>query len=269
MPHHSTRTFRQYIRLLGRDTGRSARKLIRVRHTRQQTAVVLTRPRFRTSAAYYRKWRAAHRYALLSASNTVISFAIVVLGISGLGFALVQLNSMQVTPVIARGPVLRSAETQPDPPVASLSRSVPSRVEIASIGVDTSLIQLGQNEDGTMEVPAAYDIAGWYRESPTPGEIGPAVIVGHVDTYQGAAVFYRLRELQPGQKIVVYRADGSVVEFAVTQVAQYDQNNFPTEAVYGNIDHAGLRLITCGGPFDRATGRYTQNTVVYAVYVSK
>lgn len=179
---------------------------------------------------------------------------------------------------IALQPAFAPEATTPPDPVASavvtpqepsgLARSVPTHLEIPDIQVSTDLIELGKNSDGTLETPTSYEIAGWYKYSPTPGEIGPAVIVGHVDSYQGPAVFFYLKDLQPGQQIHITRADGSTVRFKVDSVALFDQNNFPTEAVYGNIDHSGLRLITCGGVYNSLTGRYSHNTVVYASHVA-
>lgn len=177
---------------------------------------------------------------------------------------------------IALQPVFAPEATTPPEPVASavvtpepsgLARSIPTHLGIPDIQVSTDLIELGKNSDGTLETPTSYEIAGWYKYSPTPGEIGPAVIVGHVDSYQGPAVFFYLKDLQPGQLIHVSRQDGSTVRFQVDSVALFDQNNFPTDAVYGNIDHSGLRLITCGGVYNSLTGRYSHNTVVYASYV--
>lgn len=118
-----------------------------------------------------------------------------------------------------------------------------------------------------METPDDYVRAGWYKFSPTPGELGPSIITGHVDNYQGPAVFFYLKDLQPKQKILITREDESIVTFEVDDVELFDQNAFPTDRVYGNIDHAGLRLITCGGDFNVMTGRYLQNIVVYASYV--
>ncbi len=146
-----------------------------------------------------------------------------------------------------------------------MNKSLPTQLSIPDIAVNTNLIQLGKNDDGTMQTPESYDVAGWYQYSPTPGEIGPAVITGHVDNYKGAAVFYRLKELRPGQKIVVNREDGSTATFSVTRLEQFDQDHFPTEAVYGNTKDSELRVITCGGPFNHLSGQYTQNTVVFAI----
>jgi sortase (surface protein transpeptidase) len=149
-----------------------------------------------------------------------------------------------------------------------MARSIPTRLEIPDAGVATDLIQLGQNEDGTLETPTDYVHAGWYKYSPTPGEIGPAVITGHVDNYLGPAVFFYLKELQPGQPIHITREDGTVANFKVDRVELFAQDAFPTQDVYGNIDYPGLRLITCGGTFNAFTGHYNDNIVVYATFVS-
>lgn len=151
---------------------------------------------------------------------------------------------------------------------ATMTASPPTAIAIASVQIDAPITPVGQNADGSIAMPPALEwTAGWYKYSPTPGEIGPSVIVGHVDNFKSISVFWRLRYVQPGDAIDVVRADGSTARFQVQTVAQYDQNNFPTATVYGNINYPGLRLITCGGTFDRESGNYTQNTVVYAVLV--
>lgn len=148
-------------------------------------------------------------------------------------------------------------------PIGEMLRSVPVRVQIPAIGVDSDLMDLGLEPDGTLEVPPAGFPAGWYTGAPTPGELGPAIIAGHVD-WQGPGVFHELHLLSPDDQVTVLRADGSAAVFRVTRVEQYPKNAFPTEEVYGNIDHAGLRLITCGGVLNRAAGSHEDNIVVFA-----
>jgi hypothetical protein len=141
------------------------------------------------------------------------------------------------------------------------------RLDIPAIGVSTSLMALGLNADGTIAVPPLRRDApaGWYRYLLTPGEIGPAVILGHVDTAQeGPAVFYRLRDLRPGAAVTVRRLDGSTAVFTVSQVAEYPKSAFPMDAVYGPLDHPALRLISCGGSFDPIRREYRGNVVAYA-----
>jgi hypothetical protein len=148
-----------------------------------------------------------------------------------------------------------------------LGPSTPVHLDIPAIGVSTELMVVGLNPDGTIAVPPvrADAPAAWYRYLPTPGEVGPAVIVGHVDTARdGPAVFYRLRELRAGDAIAVRRRDGSVATFTVSSVTQYSKDAFPSESVYGPIDYPGLRLITCGGSFDQLHRQYRGNIVVYA-----
>jgi len=150
---------------------------------------------------------------------------------------------------------------------AGLGRSVPIRLQIPAIGVDSTLMALGLRTDGSMQVPAGGFPAGWYTGGPTPGEQGPAVIAGHIDM-NGPGVFYRLRNMKPGDRVTVTRKDGSKPVFRVIRVAQFQKDQFPTQQVYGNLDHAGLRLITCGGSFNTRTGHYEDNLVVFADLVA-
>jgi sortase (surface protein transpeptidase) len=140
----------------------------------------------------------------------------------------------------------------------------PLRVVIPAIGVDAAVIRLGLNPDDTLEVPTDFGVTGWWSGGTLPGRPGPAVIVGHVDSKAGPAVFYRLRELQPGDVVIVWGAGGSVARFIVQGAEQIRKDAFPTERVYGSVGFAALRLITCGGGFDRESGHYLDNVVVYA-----
>jgi sortase (surface protein transpeptidase) len=158
------------------------------------------------------------------------------------------------------GPAAQSAE------VAVLPESAPVRVQVPSIGVDSGLLDLQLQDDGTLEVPPDGMSAGWYTGSPTPGELGPAVIAGHVDWGGRPGVFYRLRDVHPGDEISVLRANSTVAVFRVSRVEQFPKDAFPTDVVYGDIDHAGLRLITCGGSFDSRERSYDDNIVVFAEF---
>jgi len=155
------------------------------------------------------------------------------------------------------------------PAAAALPRSVPLRVQIPSVGIDAPLIRLGLDSDGAVAVPpmSVPTEAGWFTGDPTPGEPGTAVIVGHVDTDHGRAVFYPLGNVQPGASVIVDRADKKHAQFRVTSVEVVDKNQFPARRVYGG-DESGtpqLRLITCGGAFD---GRhYADSLVVYTQLV--
>jgi LPXTG-site transpeptidase (sortase) family protein len=137
------------------------------------------------------------------------------------------------------------------------------RVIIPSLGVNAPVIDLGLNPDGTLEVPTNYQVTGWYSLGPKPGQVGPVVIVGHIDSKGGPAVFYRLRELKAGDTVKV-DLGRSTVTFEVTSMGQYSKDAFPTAKVYGPVSYPALRLITCGGVFNPSTGHYTDNVVVYA-----
>ncbi|MEV5704384.1 class F sortase [Actinoallomurus sp. NPDC052274] len=155
-----------------------------------------------------------------------------------------------------------AATSPPAGPV--LKAAVPLRVDVPRVGIHSRLIRLGLQHDGSLEVPplSRAQLAGWYEKGPSPGELGPAVLVGHVDTKKGPAVFFRLSSLRPGDRIEVTRADGKVATFSVDSVERVPKKHFPTQRVYGNLRFAGLRLITCGGDFDGHS--YKDNTIVYA-----
>jgi sortase (surface protein transpeptidase) len=142
--------------------------------------------------------------------------------------------------------------------------ALPVSLTIPAIGVKTSLIHLGLQSNGSLQVPSTTAVAGWYTESPRPGAVGSAVIAGHVDSYQGPGVFYWLRNMKSGNRVYVTRADGSVAVFNVTSVQTYPKAAFPTSIVYGATPDSELRLITCGGTFDSTTGHYLSNIIVYA-----
>jgi len=192
------------------------------------------------------------------------------LGLGGLGLGGLGLGGRGA---YAAGPVPHVAE--PHGPVARLpdaasEAQVPKPVflVIPAIGVRTRLVRLGTTGQGAMEVPTTTSVAGWYTASPRPGAIGPAVIAGHVDSYKGPGVFYRLAKLRPGDRAFVLRANGTLAVFKITQVRLYRKAAFPAPAVYGPVPYAALRLITCGGYFDRGTGSYLSNVVVFGSQVS-
>jgi hypothetical protein len=149
----------------------------------------------------------------------------------------------------------------------TLRESPPVSVAIPAIGVRSRLLRLGLNPDGTIQVPSlatSANEAAWYKYSVTPGQAGTAVIEGHVDSYQGPAIFFRLGALRPGSQIDVTRADGITAIFRVTGVREYDKDRFPADIIFGPAHYAALRLITCGGAFDTATGHYLSSVVVFA-----
>ncbi len=140
----------------------------------------------------------------------------------------------------------------------------PTTVRIPGIDVESALTDLGVAADGTVEVPSDYGVAGWFTDGPRPGARGPAVILGHVDSRSGPAVFAEVDTLVAGDRIEVDRADGSTVVFQVDRLEQVPKDEFPSAAVYGPVPGPVLRLITCGGEFDTATGHYRDNVVVFA-----
>jgi sortase (surface protein transpeptidase) len=152
-----------------------------------------------------------------------------------------------------------------------LPRSVPVNLEIPELNVHSDLLQLGLNPDQTVQVPPLEkdSRAGWYKYSPTPGQLGPSVILGHVDSKKyGPGVFFKLGALRPGNTLSVTRSDRTTAVFRVDRVVSYPKNSFPTLEVYGNTDSAQLRLITCGGKFDISSHNYEDNIVAYATLVS-
>ncbi|MGW0871456.1 class F sortase [Streptomyces sp. NPDC002740] len=168
----------------------------------------------------------------------------------------------------APGAAARTSDTSPAPSVRAahpLARSVPVGLRIAAIGVDTPVMRLGLAADGSVAVPPVeeHDRAGWYENSPTPGQTGPSVILAHVTvgTY-GDGVFRHLDRLKRGDRIGARLENGTTAEFAVTEVTTVDKAEFPTERVYGNVDRPELRLITCGGP--RTGDGYRDNVIVFA-----
>ncbi|KQQ01632.1 hypothetical protein ASG06_13900 [Rathayibacter sp. Leaf185] len=174
-----------------------------------------------------------------------------------------------VTPSAAPGPA--DAGRLQDPVAASAparSALVPERVVIPALGVDSTLESLTRDETGWIQPPVLVDEAGWYRDGVVPGDIGPSVIAGHVDSRIGPGVFLRLSELAPGDTVDVVLSDGSARTFAVTGSVTVPKEDFPTEDVYGPTPTAQLRLITCGGVFDDSYGHYVDNVVVSAVRVS-
>lgn len=200
--------------------------------------------------------------------QSILPFFLIILGFSGIVYFSVQnadSNDQSIEPVSSFAVPTTPIDSQKSSQDRGLAPSEPTRIRIKRVEINAPVQEVGQNKDKSIEVPPLFEnVTGWYNLGPTPGEIGPAIIVGHVDTIEGPSVFYRLKDLSPGDIIEVTRKDKKVVKFKVTGLEQFSQNKFPTEKVYGNIDHAGLRLITCGGTFNQQTQQYTANTVVFA-----
>ena len=200
----------------------------------------------------------------LAASALGAGLVAVAVGTAGLVLTLV---SAPAVPLAARpspvpapsGPVVLPASLATAPQAAR-----PVWVSVPAIGVRTRLVDLGLNKNGTLQVPASTAVAGWFTGSPRPGSVGAAVIAGHVDSYTGPGIFFWLRTLHPGDRVYVGRADGTMAVFTITSVRMYAKDQFPTAAVYGPVPDAELRLITCGGVFDRPLRSYLSNVVVFA-----
>jgi sortase (surface protein transpeptidase) len=162
-----------------------------------------------------------------------------------------------------------AAATVAYPPTNEVEKAAPPiRVAIPAIGVVAPVTRLGLERGGELEVPASFTDAGWWSGGFRPGQTGPAVIVGHVDSADGPAVFANLHELTKGDVVHVFRADGSGIEFEVSRVEEHDKDDFPTQGVYGETVYPELRLVTCAGKFDDSKGHYDRNVVVWASHRS-
>ncbi|MFI7591416.1 class F sortase [Micromonospora sp. NPDC049359] len=161
-------------------------------------------------------------------------------------------------------------ERPPRSETVGLSASRPVRLTVPAIKVEAPVAPVGQASDGTIAVPPLekHNETGWYDRGPTPGEPGPAVIVGHVDTKSGPSVFYDLGKLKPGDLIEVARADRSTVVFKVDTVERFPKDQLPAERIYGHEGPAGLRLITCGGQFIGGRAGYADNVIAFATLQS-
>ena len=167
-------------------------------------------------------------------------------------------------PTTTEAPPETTTSTTTTEPRWEVDAPEPARVRIPKIGVDAEVIDLWLNDDGTLETPDDdFSQAGWYTGRSAPGEQGPLIVVGHVDNKSGPAVFFRLKELVPGDEVEMVRDDGSSVFYVVTGSERIGKDSFPTEKVYGETDVPELRLVTCGGEFDRSTGHYVDNIITY------
>jgi sortase (surface protein transpeptidase) len=226
--------------------------------------VAIAKVRRRRPRSYYYERRKTFLLLPRRTLGTILFLGIIV---NGAAFFSLHLNKAGSTKIISNNSVSATPIAQPKtpPPPKTMAHSEPTRIRIPAINVDTELTPVGLQADKSIQTPSNFDIAGWYNGSPTPGELGPSVIVGHVDSVDGIAVFFRLRELKVDDVIQVDRTDGTTANFKVTDVKQLPQDSFPTQQVYGNINYAGIRLITCGGTFNTMTHEYGDNTVVYGV----
>jgi len=213
-----------------------------------------------------------HRSVIAVAASVVLALVGTVVLFLANGAA----QSPPQPPTIAgQNPAKPSVTTAPPPAVADsakaadlgpiLKESRPIGIDIPSIGVRTrNFVDLDQDAKGVLEVPTDYSSVGWYKGGTSPGQLGPAILVGHVDSKNGPAIFYKLGALKPGAKVKIARKDGSTATFQIDVIRTFAKNKFPTNEIYGATDRAELRLITCGGTFDPKTGHYDQNVIAFA-----
>jgi len=199
----------------------------------------------------------------------VVSGLLVVIAVSCVTLGLREHRHPLAPPVAARPATSAPHNTATAVPlVAVVAHSVPVALRIPAISLSVALSTLGLNPDGSVQVPDNDTEPGWFRLGPSPGQIGSAVILGHVDTKSGPGIFFHLRALQAGDTVQVSLTDGAVATFAVTSVAQYTKTQFPAQLVYTSQGISELNLVTCGGAFDAQTGHYLSNIVVYTTFVS-
>jgi len=176
---------------------------------------------------------------------------------------------LDAPPPLAAAPIV--AAIPPAKTKTAKLKTRPTRIRIPDIKVNAPIGTVKLTKKGALGTPPLSKprLTGWYGQSPVPGELGPSVINGHVSTKKGAAVFKRLGELAKGDHIYVYRSDGKVTRFTVSGIEQVGKKSFPTDRVYGNTKNAQLRLITCGGIYNKTAHSYTDNIIVYATLSKK
>ena len=226
----------------------------------------------RVAGTTFSLWTSRHlpwlrRSSRRLAAAVVLGAGLVAVGVGTTGLTVSALSPAHAAPLPARPAPIPAPTGRTEAPAsvaAGQQAARPVSLSIPSIGVRTRLIHLGVNRDGTLQVPSSTAVAGWYTGSPRPGMVGSAIIAGHVDSRTGPGIFFWLRTLRPGDRIYVGRADGTMAVFTVTRISKFAKDQFPTAAVYGPVPDAELRVITCGGIFDRSLGRYLSNVVVFA-----
>jgi len=226
----------------------------------------------RVAGTTFSLWTSRHlpwlrRSSRRLAAAVVLGAGLVAVGVGTTGLTVSALSPAHAAPLPARPAPIPAPTGRTEAPAsvaAGQQAARPVSLSIPSIGVRTRLIHLGVNRDGTLQVPSSTAVAGWYTGSPRPGMVGSAIIAGHVDSRTGPGIFFWLRTLRPGDRIYVGRADGTMAVFTVTRISKFAKDHFPTAAVYGPVPDSELRVITCGGIFDRSLGRYLSNVVVFA-----
>lgn len=208
--------------------------------------------------------------------RTIVGWAGIVVGVTFIVVALIPAlpwsRSRSVASLVHSAPSSMGAEGPPVAAAAVLPSQAhhestvagPQRITIPTINLSASVVPVSLQPDGSLAAPEDFSQAGWYTGSTTPGRPGPSVIVGHIDSHHGPAVFFRLHELVPDQPIVIETANNGTLTFTVERIERHPKDRFPTTEVYGSTNQRALRLITCGGEFDRAVSSYRDNIVVFA-----
>ena len=213
--------------------------------------MIQSAPRWSDAPASGRRGAAAWAWLLVGA------LALLATGLLGLHTLQRSARAADLSADLGAGPVVAV-------PAVARTSSPPVSLVVPALGLDTFLAGTRTGRDGTLQVPADAAQAAWYVDGPAPGDLGPAVLVGHLDSRAGPGVFAGLDRLVPGDRLSVLRADGTTAEFAVSEVETYAKRDFPTARIYAGTGAATLRIITCGGAYDEETGRYRSNTVVFA-----
>ena len=209
--------------------------------------------------------RPSRRWGLIAAALVLVGSGCLILGLQE------HRHPLALPVPSLRVPKAVSAKAAPAPAkvaILATARSTPVELKIPDLSLTVSLSTLGLNADGTVQVPTNAQQPGWYGLGPSPGEIGSAVILGHVDSQSGPAVFFKLQSLVAGDIVDVSLADGVTAQFSVTSTTMYLKANFPDQTVYASHGYGALQLITCGGTFDTQTGHYLSNIVVYTSLVA-
>jgi hypothetical protein len=214
-----------------------------------------------SSTAWSTRWPQPKLWPTVGAVLLLVGAGVLFVGIRGS-------NHPLPAPVPSAAALRSAAKTRPpsNPPVLTAlttARSAPLTLRIPAIGLSIAVSTLGLNADGTVQVPSDIVQVGWFRLGPTPGQLGSAVILGHVDNYTGPGVFFELRTLAAGDEVDVGLADGITARFVVNAVVMYSKSQFPADRVYASHGSSALQLVTCGGTFDHQTGHYLSNVVVY------
>ncbi|MBW3667290.1 MAG: class F sortase [Actinobacteria bacterium] len=182
-------------------------------------------------------------------------------------FAVATATTQRVVSTPIFQPPSADASSSTEQAAETAGRADPTVLHIPAIGVESELVALGLDVDKTIEVPEDFSVAGWYRHRARPGEVGPMVILGHVDSFEGPAVFFELNRLQAGDLVELTRSDGRIAVYEITSVEQFPKDDFPTDRVYDWSNAATLRLVTCGGNFDRDRRSYDDNVIAFGIFL--